>query len=165
MKLTYDELLQNEDKRIALMSSVASKIVKDYYDPIIGAAQNDYMINMFQSESSIKRQLADGMRYFFVREADEIIGFICIYPRGDAMYLNKLYLSSGSRGKGFARSMIDFIISQSKPLDLSAIELNVNKNNPSKFIYEKLGFNRIRSEKNDIGSGFYMDDYVYRLDF
>jgi len=32
-------------------------------------------------------------------------------------------------------------------------------------IYEKLGFKILRSEKNDIGQGYYMDDYVYRLEF
>ena len=29
---------------------------------------------------------------------------------------------------------------------------------------EKLGFRIIRSEKNDIGNGFFMDDYVCRLE-
>jgi hypothetical protein len=28
-------------------------------------------------------------------------------------------------------------------------------------IYEKLGFVRVRDEKNDIGHGYYMDDFVY----
>ena len=48
---------------------------------------------------------------------------------------------------------------------MSAIELNVNRFNPSIAVYEHLGMRRIRAEKNDIGSGYYMDDYVYRLDF
>ena len=44
------------------------------------------------------------------------------------------------------------------------MELNVNKHNDTIRIYEKMGFRLLRSEKNDIGSGYYMDDYVYRLE-
>jgi RimJ/RimL family protein N-acetyltransferase len=50
-------------------------------------------------------------------------------------------------------------------MNLNRIELNVNKNNQSKYIYEKLGFKILRAEKIDIGNGFYMDDYVYYLEF
>jgi hypothetical protein len=60
--------------------------------------------------------------------------------------------------------MLGLIAGEAEKLGLSAIELNVNKGNESKYIYEKLGFQRIRAEKNDIGGGFFMDDYVYRLE-
>ena len=39
--------------------------------------------------------------------------------------------------------------------------LNVNKDNSAVKVYERLGFVRIREEKNDIGQGFFMDDFVY----
>ena len=48
---------------------------------------------------------------------------------------------------------------------LSAIELNVNKHNPTVDIYEHYGFTRIDANLIDIGSGFFIDDYVYRLEF
>ena len=50
-------------------------------------------------------------------------------------------------------------------MGFDSIELNVNKNNETTGIYEKLGFKRIRSEVIDIGKGFVMDDYVYELRF
>ncbi len=146
------------------MSRLASGIIKEYYDPLLGAEQNDYMIELFQSAHSIAAQLAEGKRYFFVRYGDEDIGFFSFYPHDGAMYLSKLYLRADMRGKGFSRLMLAFIAGESKREGLDAIELNVNKYNASKDIYERLGFIRIRSEKNDIGHGFYMDDYVYRLD-
>jgi hypothetical protein len=31
-------------------------------------------------------------------------------------------------------------------------------------VYKKLGFHVIREEMNDIGNGYYMDDYVLRMD-
>ena len=161
--LIFDELHAGEFGRIQEMSDLASKIVKEYYDPLLGEAQNDYMIKKFQSAQSIADQLASGKRYFFVRENGEGIGFICFYPREDAMYLSKLYLRSDRRGKGYARQMLTLVAKEAKKLGLYAIELNVNKYNKSKFIYEKLGFTRQRAERIDIGNGYFMDDYVYRL--
>ena len=61
--------------------------------------------------------------------------------------------------------MLEFVVSKAKELQLHAIELNVNKYNPSTKIYEAMGMTRIRSEKLDIGGGYFMDDYVYRLEF
>ncbi|MBR1443062.1 MAG: GNAT family N-acetyltransferase [Firmicutes bacterium] len=92
------------------------------------------------------------------------MGFPAFYPRCDAMYLSKLYLKKEYRGKGFARAMPAFVINAAEKENKKAIELNVNKNNVSILIYEKLGFVKIRDEKNDIGNGFFMDDYVYRLE-
>lgn len=163
MELRFKELFAGDTSGIGRMSALAGGIVKEYYDPLLGAAQNDYMIVMFQSARSIAAQLGEGKRYFFVQYDGEDIGFFCFYPHDDAMYLSKLYLRADMRGRGFARPMIDFIGEEAKKVGLYAIELNVNKGNVSKNIYEKLGFVRIRSEKNDIGQGYYMDDYVYRL--
>lgn len=42
------------------LSRLASQIVKEHYDPILGAAQNDYMIEKFQSVEAIKGQIAQG---------------------------------------------------------------------------------------------------------
>lgn len=163
--MKFKELFADEPQQIAAMSALASSILKEYYDSIIGAAQNDYMIAKFQSEASIREQLAHGYRYFFAVTQEQNAGFLAFYPRNDAMYLSKLYLGKSQRGKGFARPILDFVVAEAKKAGLNAVELNVNKHNPSCAIYERLGFTILRAEKNDIGSGFYMDDYVYRLEF
>ena len=156
-------LLPDDDKEITEMSVMATAILRNYYDPIIGKAQNDYMLKLFQSEDAIRDQLAHGYRYYFVREDEKDLGFFAFYPREDALYLSKLYLYKEHRGKGYARPILEMLKTQTKELGLTKIELNVNRNNPTKFIYEKLGFTVAREEKNDIGNGFYMDDYVYAL--
>ena len=163
--MNFKELNPKNENDIREMSAMASSIVKEYYDPLLGAAQNDYMIEMFQSPHAIAEQLSHGYRYIFVRENEQNVGFMAFYPRGDAMYLSKLYLYQNERGKGYSHKMIDFLKGESEKCGLRAIELNVNKENVSKYIYEKLGFRQIRSEKNDIGHGYYMDDYVYRLEW
>ncbi len=154
--------INNQDK-IKEMSTIASKIIREHYDPILGTKQNDYMLEKFQSERAIKDQLSNGYNYYFVKKDDKVLGFIAFYKRLDHLYLSKLYLYKNERGKGYSKEIINFVSLKAKELGLYAIELNVNKYNDAVMIYEKLGFTRIRSEKNDIGHNYFMDDYVYRL--
>lgn len=162
--MTFEKIDLNNKEMLALTSKVASEIVKDYYDSILGAAQNDYMINKFQSIQAIENQIIKGYQYYLIKNESDILGFTAFYKRESDIYLSKLYLYKNHRGKGYAKQILDFVIDYAKEQSMSAIELNVNKHNESIAIYERLGFYRIRSEKNDIGCGYYMDDYVYKLD-
>lgn len=155
--------IRTEDSRLEELSSMAVKIVKEYYDPLLGPEQNDYMIEKFQSVKAIKGQLEHGYRYFIVSLDGINLGFLAFYPRNNALYLSKFYLYAEHRGKGYASHIIGFLKEMAAELGLKSIELNVNKYNISCRIYEALGFKKIRSEKNDIGSGFFMDDFVYSM--
>mgnify|MGYP005808245587 FL=1 len=152
--------LSNKD-HIREMSKMATEIVREHFDPIIGKEQNDYMLERFQSVDAIRSQLKNGYRYFFVSDGERKIGFVAFYPKGRNMYLSKFYLYKQERGKGHAHEMLSFIMDETKKAGLDGIELNVNKHNSACRAYDSLGFEIIRSEKNDIGNGFYMDDYVY----
>lgn len=145
------------------MSEMAAEIVREHFDPIIGREQNDYMIKKFQSEAAIWEQLQHGYQYYFVNEGKRRIGFLAFYPKENVMYLSKFYLYKEERGKGYSRQMLDFVIHHARQEGRSSIELNVNRNNSAVYAYESLGFKVVRTEKNDIGSGYFMDDYVYSL--
>ncbi len=159
--MTFKKIILGDTEEIKILSQEASSIVKEYYDPLLGSEQNDYMINQFQSVSSLTEQLQKGYQYYFVCENDKNIGFLAFVPKENELYLSKFYLEKSARGKGYARTMMNFVIENARKMKAASITLNVNKHNVTKYIYEKLGFVRIRSEKIDIGSGYYMDDYVY----
>ena len=161
--IDFVKLEPGDEAGIEAMSSLAVGIVREHYDPIIGRAQNDYMIEKFQSPDAIRRQLGSGYQYYFVRTPGRNIGFLAFFPRGGAMYLSKLYLLKDERGKGYSRRMVGFVVGKAKEAGLGVVELNVNRHNDSIRVYEKLGFTVARAEKNDIGGGFFMDDYVYAL--
>lgn len=163
--MIFEILLPGDKEEINEMSQMATAIVRDYYDPIIGKAQNDYMLKMFQTPEAIAEQLEHGYRYYFMREDERNLGFLAFYPRENALYLSKLYLYKDERGKGYAREVMEFLKTQAGELGFNRIELNVNRHNDTRFIYEKLGFTVAWEEKNDIGNGFYMDDYVYAIEF
>ena len=56
--------------------------------------------------------------------------------------------------------MLDHIVSAVKQKDASSLQLNVNRKNKALHFYEKQGFKIIREEDIDIGSGYFMNDYV-----
>ena len=60
--------------------------------------------------------------------------------------------------------MMDFVVRHARQAGLPAVELNVNRNNSAVNVYRSLGLYVVREEKNEIGSGFFMDDFVFRLD-
>ena len=163
-KMEFVPLWPEDAAAVRAMSDMATAIVREYYDPIIGEEQNTYMLQQFQSVPAIQRQLAQGYRYFFVRDGGADVGFVAFYPRGDAMYLSKFYLYRACRGRGYGRRALAFVAERARELGLGAVELNVNRHNDTLGLYEHLGFRVIRAEKNDIGQGYYMDDYVCRLE-
>ena len=162
MDITFVRLEKDDRKKVAEMSRLATAIVREHYDPIIGPEQNDYMLKKYQSEEAIASQIGDGCMYYFVCADTEPVGFISIVPRESEMYLDKFYLRKDMRGKGIAHYMLDHIIERTKEAGLDRIMLNVNKNNPSVGIYESLGFINEESVKQDIGGGFFKDDYIFR---
>lgn len=173
LDIYFTEVTLDNPQEVIRLSGIATAIVKDYYDPIVGSEQNDYMIQMFQSVEALERQLRGHYRYYIV-DADEAgqrtgIGFLAFYKRSgaqqDELYLSKFYLSKEYRGRGIGKEMLAFVVKQAESMGLQRIVLNVNKHNGSIDIYKRLGFVKIRDEVNDIGNGYVMDDYVmqYRM--
>lgn len=162
--MEFQRLLINDEQGIHEMSRMAEAIVREHFDPLIGKEQNDYMIAMFQKPEAIRSQLEHGSRYYFVLHEGKRAGFLAFYPKDAVMYLSKFYLYRSERGKGLSRKMLAFVRSKTIKEGLHAIELNVNRHNMAVQVYEKLGFHVVREEMNDIGKGYYMDDYVLRMD-
>lgn len=135
------------ESQVARMSALATSIVREHFDPLIGKEQNDYMLALFQSEPSIRNQMAS-YQYYFVKEEKEYL------------YLSKFYLCKEKRGQGLAYEMLDFVIKTAQKLSLKRIRLNVNRHNCAVQAYRKMGFTIVKEEVNDIGHGYVMDDYV-----
>ena len=163
--LKFREITPQDEKEIERLSAFASEINQDYYEPIIGPKQVAYHLEKFLSVEAMKNQLNDGYEYFVLENEGVLLGFFAFFPRKDVLYLSKFYTHKDYRGQGYGRRMLEFIKEQAKQKGFSSIELNVNRFNPTTAIYEHFGFRKIRAEQIDIGAGFIMDDFVYRLDF
>lgn len=159
-------VVKTDDEDVSALSQLAARIVRQHFDPLIGSEQNTYMIAKFQTPEAIRRQMDEGSRYYWVKVKGQPAGFLAFYPRDGKLYLSKFYLAQEWRGKHLARQMHRFVCDAARKEQLPAVFLNVNRHNTEVIsIYEHLGFQKLREEKNDIGNGFYMDDYVleYRI--
>jgi GNAT superfamily N-acetyltransferase len=79
--------------------------------------------------------------------------------------LNKLYVLPAAQGTGTGKALLVKAIEFAKAAGSSSIFLQVNKHNDAYSFYLKQGFIKEAEFKFDIGNGFYMDDYVMRLNF
>lgn len=153
-------------KEITKVVELAEQIWKEHYTPIIGTAQVDYMLDQYQSAEAIKYQIeTEGYRYFLLSDGPNPIGYASVQIRGSHLFVSKIYLLDSLRGKGFGRRAIAFMEDLARGMGLDALELTVNKYNPSIAAYEKMGFEKVDDVVVDIGNGFVMDDYVMLLKF
>ena len=144
----------------ARVEALAREIWPDHYIPIIGETQVAYMLEKFQTQNAIGRQLSEGYLYYLIKDEEKTdIGYMAFHPLTTELFLSKLYLRAQVRGKGFGRQLMEYSKSFAQTRGLSKITLTVHKHNPSVEIYQKLGFRIMGPVVTDIGNGFVMDDY------
>lgn len=159
------------------LAIIAGEIWRGYWPAIIGEAQTEYMIEMFQSFEAIRHHMAhEDYEYWLLvaaeGEADDvnrsIVGFTGgrVEAETNRFFISKIYLYPEARGHGYARRVIEFYEDLCFARGLEAMYLTVNKHNELGIrAYNGTGFTTIDSVETDIGQGFIMDDYVMEKRF
>lgn len=143
------------------VSAVADEIWHEHFDPIIGEAQVDYMLEKFLSPDALTEQINSGYQYYLFSYEYTFAGFAGVHKENGSLFLSKLYVHPEFRGKGIASYMFHQFIEMCKKNDLSKIWLTCNRHNTNTLeIYEHWGFRKVREEVTDIGNGYVMDDYI-----
>ena len=147
--------------QVAAVARMAREVWDEYYVPLIGRAQVDYMVARFQTAEAMQAQIDSGYEYFQIRQSDAAIGYAAI--RHDAaerrVFISKLYLLLAHRKSGAGRRSLELIERLARERGATLLWLTVNKGNPSVRAYERLGFRIAEAIVMDIGGGFVMDDY------
>ena len=157
--ITFNHVTHIEE--LQQLQGIAEQIWHEHYTAIIGKDQVNYMLSKFQTVAAMKTQIEQGYRYDLVLDDDQIIGYTAAVASEHYYYISKFYLVQAARGKGYAKLMLAHIEELAQLEGFSKLRLNVNKyNDHSIAAYKRLGFVVIGEEKNDIGEGFFMDDYV-----
>jgi GNAT superfamily N-acetyltransferase len=155
-------------EQLAIVAELAHEIWYEFYVPLIGRAQVDYMVAKFQNAAAMQSQIDQGYEYFLVRQATTNasgpamadIGYCAVQEQPDgALFLSKFYLHKSARGSGTGRKCMEFIEELARRRGLSLLWLTVNKGNPSVQAYQRLGFRIAADLVMDIGGGYVMDDY------
>jgi diamine N-acetyltransferase len=143
------------------VAAFAREIWEEYYVPLIGRAQVDYMLAKFQSVEAMLEQMQAGYEYFLAQCGDRIVGYFAVKPEiaVKRLFISKLYVHKSRRGSGTGRRCMEFIEQLARGRGLPLLWLTVNKGNNSVKAYERLGFRIAEEIVIDIGNGFVMDDY------
>ncbi len=148
-------------QQLARVAGLAREIWYEYYVPIIGRAQVDYMVAKFQTAEAMQAQVDSGYEYFVIHLGEQPIGYAAIrHDVPDArVFISKLYVLAAHRKSGAGRQCLQYFERLARERGATHLWLTVNKGNPSVQAYERLGFRIAEAIVMDIGGGFVMDDY------
>jgi GNAT superfamily N-acetyltransferase len=148
-------------QQLDAVAGLAREIWYEYYVPLIGRAQVDYMVSRFQSSGAMAQQMREGYEYFTTEREGRAIGYCAVQVQRaeGSLLLSKLYLLRDARGAGTGRECMEFIEQLARRRGLNLLWLTVNKGNPAVKAYERLGFRIAADLVMDIGGGFVMDDF------
>lgn len=158
----------------ALIRSISERTWPSTYGHIISQEQIDFMLDWMYSDESLEKQMDSGCVFYIAsikkeNEQWDDVGFCSVGPEetesSKSHKLNKLYVLPAAQGTGTGKALLVKAIEFAKAAGSSSIFLQVNKHNNAYSFYLKQGFIKEAEFKFDIGNGFYMDDYVMRLNF
>ena len=144
--------------------AIAETVWPVCYKDILSAEQIRYMMDMMYSADVIDREIKAGVHYSFVTASGEIAGYLAwgpCDPNPGIAKLHKLYLLPAKHGQGIGSGAIGLVKQEVRTAGYRNLQLNVNRQNSCAIkCYRKNGFAIIQQEDNDIGNGFFMNDYV-----
>lgn len=131
------------------------------YGEILSHDQLVYMLQKLYNTQSLTKQIAGEHHFYLALVNDAPIGFASFtHERDVASKLQKLYVLPTFQKKGAGKKLLQTVENIVRRMKGEILLLNVNRFNPAKTFYEKHGFKIIREEDVDIGSGYFMNDYV-----
>jgi len=150
-------------KDAATIRQLAEEIWYPTYSPILSQEQIRYMLDHIYDLETITQQIAKGLQTYLLLVADEQpTGFASFSPRQEnpeVFKLHKLYCRTETKGKGYGKMLINEVEQRVKQSGKDVLELNVNKYNPAKAFYEKMGYEVVYEEDIPIGA-YWMNDFV-----
>jgi GNAT superfamily N-acetyltransferase len=151
------------EENIQEIITIANLTWHETYKEIISQEQIAYMLNLFYSESTMTQQMGNPKHHFWIiKDNEKILGYThCIEEVNDAhsLKISKLYVLPNQQGKGIGKLLLMFVENACFGLGKNRLILNVNRNNPAKKFYLKMGFEIV--EEIDIPLDIYwLNDYV-----
>ncbi len=154
------EILKPSLDNIPAILALANDTWYHTYSTIISMEQIEFMLNLFYNKELITTQLSNPTHTFLIAlENKQLLGYSHCYYEDQKLKLSKLYISPLAQGKGIGKQLLESIESDMKRQGINTLVLNVNRNNPALYFYQKMGFEII--EMVDIPlDKFWLNDYV-----
>ena len=164
--ITYTIRRATEDD-IPLIHSLAWRIFPETYKAILSAGQTDYMMEQMYSPVSLHEQMTRGGHVYLLAYAGKrCTGYVSVRPAGQSLFhLEKIYVLPETQGTGCGRFLFNSVIDYVRSVHAGpfSIELNVNRHNVAVGFYRHMGMTIDRRGDFPIGNGYYMNDYIMKL--
>lgn len=153
------QLIPVKESELFMIRDMAKMIWNDYYVPIIGQKQVNYMLDKMYDLESLKEQLHKGHVFYFIKVNESTTGFISVSKQNENdFFIHKFYIDQAKAGTGIGTKALEKLIELINP---KLLTLTVNRQNfKSINFYFKNGFKIDRVEDFDIGNGYQMNDFV-----
>lgn len=144
------------------LALLAARIWRIHYPPIIGAAQVEYMLSTMHTAERVAEQMSNGQSFSFVLDDEKKIGYVATSSRvPNELFIHKFYIDPNLQGKGIGKKVFDEILADNP--GVTTIRLTVNRMNYKSInFYFKVGFVIEEVKDFDIGSGYFMNDFIMR---
>lgn len=96
-KFTLEEV--KTDEQIEALAALAKEIWTEHFTLMLEEGQVEYMLEKFQSPSSIRAQLKEGYQYYFLKLDGELAGYTGFHAEEESLFLSKIYVRKAMRGK------------------------------------------------------------------
>jgi diamine N-acetyltransferase len=159
-----DIVIRTADMRdLPVVEALAKKIWPPTYGAILSAEQIQYMLEKMYSQVVLRQQMTELEHQFLILEyRGEPAGYASFSAlNGEKKTkLHKFYLDPALQGKGVGSMLMEQVTMLVKATGSSTLQLDVNRNNPAKDFYKKMGFAVVKEKDTPFGKGFYMNDFV-----
>jgi GNAT superfamily N-acetyltransferase len=157
-------VVKAEDPHYLVIQHIAKYTWHDTFKDILSPEQIDYMLEMMYSDASLKNQVTNLGHTFLLVNDDGTYHAFGSYETNhnntNLTKVHKLYVLPKSQGKGAGKQILQSIENIAKESGDIGLTLNVNRKNPAVEYYISQGWKIIKEEDIDIGSNFWMNDYV-----
>jgi len=166
MKNQSAYVLPLEASDIVTVSRLARVIWLRQYQGLLSNEQIHYMLGQRYCPILIHTQLDDeNIWWKKLVLVDKIIGFsCCMRTDHHELKIDKLYIRHDHHRKGYGRMFVDDAVKIMRGMCCHRLILTVNKQNYTAIhAYQRYGFEICGDSIVDIGSGFFMNDYLMAM--
>ncbi|MDR2148313.1 MAG: GNAT family N-acetyltransferase [Tannerella sp.] len=151
-----------------LIYTLALQVFPHTYREILPPEQSDYMMGYMYTPVNTRQAMDDGYVYFILAQDGQECGYSSIIQDDkDLFILRKIYILPDYQGRSAGKFLFQAALAYIRQIhpEPFALELKVHRSNKAAVaFYEKMGMTIDRAGDFPIGNGFFMNDYIMRLE-
>jgi ribosomal protein S18 acetylase RimI-like enzyme len=150
-----------------LIYSLAYQVFTHTYQKILSSEQLDYMLDWMYAPTNTCKAMDEGHVYFILSKEGEDCGYASVELQDtDLFHLQKIYVLPDFQGTGAGKFLFEEVLKYIRQIhpEPFVLELNVNRDNKAVHFYTKMGMNIARQGDFPIGNGYFMNDYIMRME-